>query len=152
MSVFIAISSFPRSAWECSPDALRPAHYGTQSVPGAFPRRAWERGVNNPHFQATFLNLREYSCHLPQLISYTSSYSSPSFLTGISMINADPEEDSSNNLIIPSNSETISLTTDNPSPIPLCFVVKKGMQVSPLSELGIQWILEINPANPVNPP
>jgi hypothetical protein len=42
--------SFPRSAWECILDALRPVFrtsetevQGTQSVPDAFPRRAWER-------------------------------------------------------------------------------------------------------------
>jgi len=42
--------SFPRSAWECILDALRPLYWateiraqGTQSVPYAFPRRAWER-------------------------------------------------------------------------------------------------------------
>jgi hypothetical protein len=48
-------SSFPRSAWECIMDALRLLccateirAQGTQSVPYAFPRRAWER----EYFQA----------------------------------------------------------------------------------------------------
>ena len=42
--------SFPRSAWECRLDDLRPLCWatekraqGTQSVPYAFPRKAWER-------------------------------------------------------------------------------------------------------------
>jgi len=42
--------SIPRSAWECILDALRPVYWateiraqGTQSVPYAFPRSAWDR-------------------------------------------------------------------------------------------------------------